>query len=52
MPKIVRKEYSTSTRIIAICILKEKKLANQIKDATKVSKSRAYVLAIVAREYK
>ena len=50
MPKIARKEYSTGARIKAIYILKEKKSANQIKDATKVSRSRAYVFTTVARE--
>jgi hypothetical protein len=50
MPKIARKEYSTGARIKAIYILKEKKLADQIKDATRVSRSRAYAFAIVARE--
>ena len=50
MPKIARKEHSTGARIKAIYILKEKKSADQIKDATRVSRSRAYVFAIVARE--
>ena len=45
MPKTTRKEYSTSARIKAIYILKERKLANQIKAATKVLRSRAYALA-------
>jgi hypothetical protein len=50
MPKTARKEHSTGARIKAIYMLKERKLANQIKAATGVSRSRAYALAQVARE--
>jgi hypothetical protein len=50
MPKTARKEHSTSARIKAIYMLKERKSANQIKAATGVSRSRAYALAQVARE--
>jgi hypothetical protein len=50
MPKIARKEHSTSARIKAIYMLEERKSANQIKAATRVSRSRAYALAQVARE--
>jgi hypothetical protein len=41
---------STGARIKAIYMLEEKKSADQIKDATGVSRSRAYALAAVARE--
>ena len=50
MPKATRKEHSTSARIKNIYILVEKKSADQIKNATRISRSRAYALATVARE--
>jgi hypothetical protein len=50
IPKTARKEHFTSARIKAIYMLKERKLANQIKAATRVSRSRAYALTQVARE--
>jgi hypothetical protein len=50
IPKTARKEHSTGARIKAIYMLKEKKSAAQIKEATGVSRTRAYALAAVARE--
>jgi hypothetical protein len=52
MPKTTRKEYFTSVRIKAIYILKEKKLAKKIKEAIRVSKTRTYILVIIAKERK
>jgi Transposase len=50
MPKIARKEHFTGARIKAIYMLEEKKLAEKIKEAIGVSRTRAYALAAVARE--
>ncbi len=50
MPKTTRKEHSTSARIKAIYMLKEKKSAGKILEAIGVSRTRAYALAAVARE--
>jgi hypothetical protein len=50
MPKITHKEHSTSARIKAIYMLKEKKSTRKILEAIRVSRTRAYALVIVARE--
>jgi hypothetical protein len=50
MPKITRKEYSTGAKIKAIYMLKEKKSAGKILEVTRVSRTRAYALAVVAKE--
>jgi hypothetical protein len=49
MPKIARKKHSTSTRIKAIYILKEKILAKKILAAIRVFRTRTYALATVVR---
>jgi hypothetical protein len=50
MPKITRKEHSTSARIKAIYMLEEKKLTGKILEAIRVFKTRAYALVTVAKE--
>jgi hypothetical protein len=50
MPKTTRKEHSTGARIKAIYMLEEKQSADKIKEATGVTRTRAYALAAVARE--
>jgi hypothetical protein len=50
MPKTARKEHSTSARIKAIYMLKEKMLAKKILVAIGVSRTRTYALAAVARQ--
>jgi hypothetical protein len=50
MPKTTRKEHSTGGRIKAIYMLEEKKSTGKILEATGVSRTRAYALAVVARE--
>jgi hypothetical protein len=50
MPKITRKKHSIGTRIKAIYILEEKKSAGKILEVIRVSRTRAYALAIVTRE--
>jgi hypothetical protein len=50
MPKITRKEYSTSARIKAIYMLEEKKSIKKILKAIRVSRIRAYALVIVIKE--
>jgi hypothetical protein len=50
MPKTTRKEHSTNARIKAIYMLEEKKSTGKILEAIRVSRTRAYALAIVIRE--
>ncbi len=45
----LRKEYSTSTRIKAIYILKEKKPPIEIKEAIGVSRTRVYILTALTK---
>ena len=49
-PKTDYKEYSTSARIKAIYMLKDKKPMSQIKEAIGVFRTRVYALAALARE--
>jgi hypothetical protein len=50
IPDIIRKEYLTSARIKAIYMLKQKRSAGDIKKATRVSRTRVYELASLARQ--
>jgi hypothetical protein len=50
MPKTTRKEHSTNAKIKAIYMLEEKKSARKILEVTRVSRTRAYALAAVAKE--
>jgi hypothetical protein len=49
IPDIIRKEYSTSTRIKAIYMLEQKRSTGDIKKATRVSRTRVYELISLAR---
>jgi hypothetical protein len=50
MPDIIRKEHSTGARIKAIYMLEQKRTAGDIKKATRVSRTRVYELASLARQ--
>jgi transposase len=50
IPDIVRKEYVTSARIKAIYMLEQRRSAGDIKKATRVSQTRIYELASLARQ--